>query len=73
MKYQLDAAAEHIKVGSRDGINVNILNHKKKWPEAPLKSPRRQKNSKFCDGNSQLNTIHLLYIHDPNNVNGIHV
>ena len=33
MRYQLDAAAEHIKAGSRVGINVNILNHKKNGPK----------------------------------------
>ena len=33
MRYQLDAAAEHIKADSRVGINVNILNHKKNGPK----------------------------------------
>ena len=39
---------------------------KKKRPEGALKA-------QICNEKSQLNTIHLPYKHDPNNMNRIHV
>ena len=51
-------------------ININILNHKRKWPDEPVKVCPRQK---ICYGTSELSTIHLLYKYDLNNINKIHV
>ena len=64
------------KLNDRVQININTLNHKKNSLKGHQKSATGSKSFPFHDALitiHQLNTIHLLYKHDPKNINEIHI
>ena len=72
---------------SKVQINRNIFNHEKNGPKGHQKPSGGKKGFAFClaiivnhylsrnlkFANGQLNTIHLPYKHDPENINEIHM